>query len=1071
MKKIFMLLFIGLMLVFYNSTNLYAQSSENENISIRLESEQDDSNTNGEKNITLSIQNKGKTALKDLNVEYILSDNLRFTEEIKVENYNDIKANDKIVYSFKVGKKSKLWIFSLFENIYSKFKDSNGFLIGGGLFLVIFIIASFLNKSKQKKLKVFMLLSLLTSSNCIQNIYAEEKENVEFQHRVTLKEYFQINDEACFVEVLVKYGVETTDEYPVQEPQTEQLLSKYINKSKTAHLQYSDELPVTSVNVKGILKKGIGTIKIRDNESESQIDNLIGAISHPINITLENDELESANIIFAYDEKKLSTNPDNLAVAWYDEKNNEVVVLDNSIVDHEKQTVSVSTTHFSEYILLNKEVWYQVWAKEQLVIRDEKTTPSYNVVFALDNSGSMDGRNLQLCKDATVEFITLLHPKDKVSVMTFNSQAKTYVESVVIENYGVNEIIDDINNIEADGLTNYSDGLGNALSLVVASREEEDREKDISRQSLIVFLSDGDPTTNYTYEQLDQLAYFAESSNCKCVTIGLGNNVSDTYLTKMAVYGDGMYKNIKDVSELKDLFNTINDSFIGATKDSDEDGLPDIVETTGMRTYYGDFIRTNPDNKDTDGDGLDDGKEMGTFIFVTDGKSYFKNISNPNIPTVVEEEKQKINNVHLDIDKSDIYSKYLEQNNNNSKIYTYENLKNDFTKCCISVFFKAPKYKIANDLLSETIYLKNEKYKLKISMKDSCIKMKNKTHEFEFELKPGDEKTFKCQFECKNNFVDCTNKHNYTVELIQDNVVIDSKTYTNVNEEKKSLLNSLLTNKINLMEKENKSRETKLSEDIKQVNSDINTIKKRLIDDSLSVISDELIKQFVVDDLCPNNVKAEFVSKFKDSVTGICEIKDINIDNLKDYFSFTLKVLEGFSLDDGYFSFFVRKGDNIKEEYIFEYHSVGFLSKYIQGKIYKKNTSEYFNVGYTQVNKDKFNKMLKDLKILVVEEVVDAGLDAIKDFAGNIDLKKASRLYGDLSDSEWLSLLKKKQRETIVNLICNTKDVISRLIDLKEITENIKDKSKDKKASLDLLDEYINMYNEISSDSFTIYKK
>lgn len=115
--------------------------------------------------------------------------------------------------------------------------------------------------------------------------------------------------------------------------------------------------------------------------------------------------------------------------------------------------------------------------------------------------------------------------------------------------------------------------------------------------------------------------------------------------------------------------------------------------------------------------------------------------------------------------------------------------------------------------------------------------------------------------------------------------------------------------------------------------------------------------------------------------------------------------------------------------------------------------------------------MLKDLKILVVEEVVDAGLDAIKDFAGNIDLKKASRLYGDLSDSEWLSLLKKKQRETIVNLICNTKDVISRLIDLKEITENIKDKSKDKKASLDLLDEYINMYNEISSDSFTIYKK
>ncbi len=45
--------------------------------------------------------------------------------------------------------------------------------------------------------------------------------------------------------------------------------------------------------------------------------------------------------------------------------------------------------------------------------------------------------------------------------------------------------------------------------------------------------------------------------------------------------------------------------------DSDEDGLPDVLEINGMITNTGKVIRTNPNNPDSDDDTIPDGEEMG----------------------------------------------------------------------------------------------------------------------------------------------------------------------------------------------------------------------------------------------------------------------------------------------------------------------------------------------------------------------------------------------------------------------------------------------------------------------------
>lgn len=47
------------------------------------------------------------------------------------------------------------------------------------------------------------------------------------------------------------------------------------------------------------------------------------------------------------------------------------------------------------------------------------------------------------------------------------------------------------------------------------------------------------------------------------------------------------------------------------TTDTDGDGLYDIYETAGMMIPNGQVIYTDPNDTDSDDDGLDDDKEMG----------------------------------------------------------------------------------------------------------------------------------------------------------------------------------------------------------------------------------------------------------------------------------------------------------------------------------------------------------------------------------------------------------------------------------------------------------------------------
>jgi hypothetical protein len=57
-------------------------------------------------------------------------------------------------------------------------------------------------------------------------------------------------------------------------------------------------------------------------------------------------------------------------------------------------------------------------------------------------------------------------------------------------------------------------------------------------------------------------------------------------------------------------------------RDPDGDGLPTVLEVNGFATGLGETVTTDPYDADTDGDGLDDGEEVGSLVGVLSQSSY-----------------------------------------------------------------------------------------------------------------------------------------------------------------------------------------------------------------------------------------------------------------------------------------------------------------------------------------------------------------------------------------------------------------------------------------------------------------
>lgn len=405
-------------------------------------------------------------------------------------------------------------------------------------------------------------------------------------------------------------------------------------QSKCQEVETHDEA-ITEVNVdmdtNGNLEKNL-TIKSMYN-IDAMSTNVYAMIGEPFNFTSSTD-FESATITFKVDQSKLGdTLFDNLIILWYNEED-QIFEEMPTARDAVNSTVSTTTTHFSQYMVVDSVKWYANWNNSlnelrKMWIGNTSYQKNLHTILMLDCSSSMASSDYYThvlkvgyngVTEENIEHIrnsissqwdaehycvkwcdrfeiseNLINSKgnsDVIGIITF-ADAVQYDSGLSYKPEYLKRILNErINN---NGGTAY---LNSALA--AAQSHIETNTNDIYR---IVVITDN----NITFDSISSDDF---SNNTIFNIINVGSSPIGYGIEGVAkATGGDVYNAISanDLTYESGGMVYVPPQFIG--EDSDGDGIPDFVELYGLKPN-GEPINTNPYDADTDGDGIEDNIEL-----------------------------------------------------------------------------------------------------------------------------------------------------------------------------------------------------------------------------------------------------------------------------------------------------------------------------------------------------------------------------------------------------------------------------------------------------------------------------
>ncbi len=346
------------------------------------------------------------------------------------------------------------------------------------------------------------------------------------------------------------------------------------------------------------------------NETSVPLNSIPALVSPVVDLDL-NRSFESADLTISYDPARV-TDSGNLSIFYYNESAGTFQPLPSTI-DSVNHTISATTGHFSTYVIFHIPTWDALFKAKMTTGRGTSDLMFVDMVFTIDSSGSMSWNDpAGYRKIAAKNFVGALIPGDRAGVVDFDSYASV-TRPLTGDFNAVNMSIDSLN---ADGGTDIGAGVSAANNQLITSGNR-------SHAWMMILLTDGQGSYNDYYTQQ------AKANNITIYTVGLSNSVDSALLTRIATGTGGQYFQVTSADQLPQVFRNISEEIEPA--DTDGDGLTDTLETTGFRDGRGKWYRTDPNNRDTDSDGLEDRVEAGLLSTNTRGEQYYNAYSDPTL--------------------------------------------------------------------------------------------------------------------------------------------------------------------------------------------------------------------------------------------------------------------------------------------------------------------------------------------------------------------------------------------------------------------------------------------------------
>ena len=374
-------------------------------------------------------------------------------------------------------------------------------------------------------------------------------------------------------------------------------------------------------------------------------------------------DFEIATLKFTYD-TSIGTIGDNFQPRIY--YFNEVDGIFEELPDQnvEDGCVTVSVTHFSTYILLNKVEFDKVWEEEIRPPMEGSTSEStaLDMMLLIDCSGSMgpqgannDPENIRL--EVAKQLVEKTGESDRVAVISFG-------EYITLLTDFTNDKEEIYSAIDSVGNTDYETYINKALSKGFEVFDSSNRENAVKYMILLTDGKSSDTVKNYSEN--------ASERDITIFTVGLGSNLDEDLLRDIATSTGGKYYHATVAGDLYEVFDTIIDETIDYTTDSNADGISDyytqliyegkLRPSNGSGAFVGINLNYDKDGNisdDYDGDGLTNGEEFSVYLNESTGKVYLTMLSDPTL-------------VHSDNDGVDDYTE-VEDGQNPLKDDYYKN--------------------------------------------------------------------------------------------------------------------------------------------------------------------------------------------------------------------------------------------------------------------------------------------------------------------------------------------------------------------------------------------------------------
>ncbi|XP_054472032.1 inter-alpha-trypsin inhibitor heavy chain H3 isoform X2 [Anoplopoma fimbria] len=167
-----------------------------------------------------------------------------------------------------------------------------------------------------------------------------------------------------------------------------------------------------------------------------------------------------------------------------------------------------------------------------------------NVVFIIDQSGSMHGRKIQQTRIALIHILNDLAEDDNFGIITFDSSIFHWKRELVQANKENLESAKTFaRNIQERGATNINAAVLRGASMLNAHSRE-------GSASMLILLTDGDPTSGVTdFEDIQSNVRVAIGNKFPLYCLGFGFDVHFEFLEKMSLQNNGAARRIYEDSD------------------------------------------------------------------------------------------------------------------------------------------------------------------------------------------------------------------------------------------------------------------------------------------------------------------------------------------------------------------------------------------------------------------------------------------------------------------------------------------------------------------------------------------